>query len=140
MNFKAGATFGNEEKVVRVKWSFAENGGAIASSDVLVAEDDLIITHFSSVVKKAVTSAGDLTLAVGVTGATSAFMTTTQGAKAELTLGAVIVPLEASGADDLTWDPTLPRKLAKDEKIVQAIGTAVATAGEVEYIIKYVRA
>ena len=140
MNLKAGATFGNEEKVVRVVWDFAKDGGAVGALDILEADDDLLITGFATVVKTAVTSTGNLTLAVGPTGALTKFLTAAQGAKANLTEGAALFPLETSGENDESWSSTLPHKLAKGEKIVQTIGTEVANAGKVEYIIKYVRA
>ena len=140
MNLKAGATFGNEEKVVRVVWDFAKDGGAVGALDILEATDDILITGFATVVKTQVLSAGALTLAVGPTGSLTKFLTATQGAKAELTAGAALFPLEASGENATSWDPTLPHLVEKGDKIVQAIGAAAATAGKVEYMIKYVRA
>ena len=140
MNVKAGAPFSNDEKVLRVVWDFEKDGGDVGSLDILEAEDDILITGFATVVKTAVTSAGNLTLAVGPTGSLTKFLTATQGAKAELTEGAALFPLEGSSENATSWDPTLPHLVEKGDKIVQAIGTAAATAGKVEYMIKYVRA
>jgi hypothetical protein len=135
-----GPAFSNEEVVIRAIYDFAEDGGAVGALDIFEANEDIVITHFSTHVKTAVTSTGNLTLAVGVTGATTALLTATQGAKANLTTGAVLFPLDASGADDTSWAPTIPRRLAKGQKVLQTIGTEVANAGKVEYCIKYVRA
>jgi hypothetical protein len=137
---KLGPAFSNDEVVIRAVYDFAKDGGAVGALDLFEAGADILITHFSSVVKTAVTSTGNLTLAVGVTGATTAFMTATQGAKANLVADAAIFPLHTSGADDTSWVPTLPRKLSAGDKVLQTIGTEVANAGKVEYCIKYVRA
>jgi hypothetical protein len=134
---KIGPTFSNSMEIVRARYDFAVDGGALGAKDIFEADADVIITHFSLTVKDAVTSTGNLTLAVGVTGATTAFCTATQGAKANLIEGAVIVPVGVG--DDPTVMP-LPRKLAKGQKVLQTIGTEVANAGMVEYCIGYVRA
>lgn len=135
-----GPTFGNAEEIVRVRYDFSVDGGADAALDLMVASGDIIITYFSSTVKTAVTSTGNLTLAVGITGSTSLFMDTTQGAKANLITDAVIFPEDASGADATSWVPTLPVKLDSGDKVLQTIGTEDANAGVVEYCIKYIRA
>lgn len=140
MGKKVGSPFGNEEQVIRVRWSFDADGGDVGALDIIEAQKPILITGFAVRVKQAVTSTGNLTLAVGPTGALTKFLTATQGAKANLTLGAALFPLETSTENATSWVPTLPHLLTAGQKIVQTIGTEDADAGEVEYIIKYVAA
>jgi len=132
-----GNQFRNEEVVERVTYDFAVDAGATGALDLFTAAADLIITGYNLVVKTAGTSGGSATLIVGVTGTTNAFLTTTQGAVANLTLGAVLGPLYTEGTPN-TYP--LPRKLASGEKILQTIGTAALTAGKFDHVIKYMKA
>lgn len=136
-----GTVFTNKEEVVHATYNFADDAGAVGSLDVFTAGADIIITHFSSTVKTAATSGGSATLAVGVTGSLSLFMTIVQGAVASLTLGAVIVPIPVltEGTPNTIVMPC-PVKLPSGSKVIQAIATAALTAGKVEYCMKYVRA
>jgi len=129
-----GATFQNEEVIVKARYNFAVDGGATGALDIFTAGADLIISEFSSVVKKACTSMGSATLKVGVTGDDDAFMTTTQGAVASLTLGACIFPPAVEGTPNTL---PVPVKLASGAKVLQTIGTAALTDGIVEYTCKY---
>jgi hypothetical protein len=132
-----GPAFSNEEVVIRAIYDFAEDGGAVGALDIFEANEDIVITHFSSHVKTACLSAGSATVAVGVTGATTVLLTATQGAKANLTAGAVLFPAVVEGTPNVL---ATPRKLAAGEKVIQTVGTAALTAGKVEYCVKYVRA
>lgn len=132
-----GNLFGNEKEVVRVRYDFSVDAGATGALDIFEASADVIITGFASVVKTAGTSGGSATLKVGITGDDDAFMTTTQGAVASLTLGAVILPPAVEGTPNVL---PLPVKLASGAKVLQTIGTAALTAGVVEYVIEYMRA
>jgi len=130
-------TFSNEEVIKRVIYDFSKDAGATGALDLLTANEDIIITGFTSTVKTAATSGGSATLKVGITGDDDFFMTTTQGAVASLTLGAVIVPAVVEGTPNVL---ACPVKLASGAKVLQTIGTAALTAGKVEYCIKYIRA
>jgi len=132
-----GTAFTNEEVIERVIYDFAVDAGATGVLDLFTASADILITHFSSVVKTAGTSAGSATLKVGVTGSDALFMTTAQGAVASLTLGAAIFPVVVEGTPNVF---ALPVKLASGSKILQTIGTAALTAGKVEYTVRYMRA
>lgn len=132
-----GNLFSNEEGIERVQYDFAVDGGATGALDLFEAQADVIITHFSSVVKTAATSGGSATLKVGITADDDAFMTTTQGAVANLTLGAAIFPPAVEGTPNVL---PCPVKLVSGAKILQTIGTAALTAGKVEYIVKYMKA
>ncbi len=132
-----GKTWSNEEQVLKVRYDFSVDGGATGALDIFEALEDVIITGFHSVVKTAATSGGSATLKVGITGDDDLFMTTTQGAVANLTLGAAIFPAVVEGTPNVI---ACPVKLASGAKVLQTIGTAALTAGVVEYTIKYMSA
>ncbi len=136
-----GPEFKNDKYVSRVVYDFSADGGATGALDIFTAGADIVITGFHAVVKTACTSGGSATLAVGVTGATSAFVTTTTGAVANLTANAVLQPFVVltEGTPNTAAFP-LPRRLASGDKILQTIGTAALTAGKIEYVIEYVAA
>lgn len=134
---KVGKAFTNQEVVERVVYDFAVDGGATGALDVFTADADVVITHFHTKVMTAATSGGSATLKVGTSVDDDLFVTTTQGAVASLTAGAVIVPAVVEGTPNVL---ALPLKLASGAKVVQTIGTAALTAGKVEYVIKYLKA
>lgn len=134
---KVGKAFTNQEVIERVVYDFAVDGGATGALDVFTADADVVVTHFHTKVLTAATSGGSATLKVGVTGDDDRFVTTTQGAVASLTAGAVIVPVTVEGTPNVLATPV---KLASGEKVLQTIGTAALTAGKVEYTIKYIKA
>lgn len=136
-----GPAFQKEEEIVRVVYDFAADGGAMSALDIMTAASDIIITSFHAYVKTAGVSGGSATLKVGITGDDDVFMTTTQGAVANLTLGAMIapVPVLTEGTPNTIAMP-LPVKLASGAKVLQTIGGATLTAGKVEYVLKYVSA
>lgn len=129
-----GQTFKNEKVIERVRYDFAVDGGATGALDIFTASQDLLITGFSSCVKTLGASLGSATLIVGVTADTDAFSTLAQGAVANLTAGAVILPPAVEGTPNVL---PLPLKLASGSKVLQTIGTAALTAGVVEYAIEY---
>lgn len=132
-----GKVFSNAVVVERVSYDFSVDGGATGALDIFTAAADLILVGFSAVVKTAATSGGSATLKVGVTGDDDAFMTTTQGAVANLTANAAIFPPAVEGTPNTL---PLPLKLASGAKILQTIGTAALTAGKVEYTLMYMKA
>lgn len=132
---KIGPTFKNKVEVVRVAYDFAVDGGATGALDIFEATSDVIIVGFASVVKTACTSGGSATLKVGVSADDDAFMTTTQGAVANLTANAVILPVAVEGTPNTL---PIPVKLPSGSKILQTIGTAALTAGKVEYTVQYI--
>lgn len=136
-----GKTFNNEKETLIVRYDFSKDGGATGALDIFEATADVILVGFYSYVKTACTSDGSATLKVGVTGADSAFMTTTEGAVASLTVNTVIQakPVLSEGTPNTVAWP-FPRKLASGEKVLQTIGTAAMTAGVIEYVIEYIRA
>lgn len=136
-----GNTFGNEEITERVIYDFAVDGGATGALDLFTAAADVVVTYFHAYVKTTATSGGSATLAVGITGSTSKYVTTTAGAVANLTANALLQPevVETEGTPNVVVLP-VPHRLASGAAILQTIGTAALTAGKVEYVIKYMRA
>jgi hypothetical protein len=134
---KVGPTFTMAKEIVAAEWDFSQDGGAVGSLDVFEAGSDIVITHFHSSVQTACTSGGSATLKVGTSGDDDAFMTTTQGAVASLTAGAVVLPLAIEGTPNTL---SVPVKLASGSKVVMAIGTAAMTAGKVKFVIEYIKA
>lgn len=133
-----GAVYKNEKVVERIRYDFSADAGATGALDIATAGADIVITGFHAVCKTLAASGGSATLKVGVTGDDDVFMTTTEGAVANLTAGAVFQakPVLTEGTPNTVAWP-FPRKLASGEKILQTIGTAALTAGVVEYVIEY---
>lgn len=138
---KIGGSFSNEEETIRARYSFAADGGATGALNIFTAVEACVVTYFHAVVKTAGTSGGSATVKVGVTGADAAFITTTQGAVASLTLNtlfqAVVVLTE--GTPNTAAFP-LPRRLASGDSVLMTIGTAALTAGVIDFCIKVMKA
>jgi hypothetical protein len=121
-----GQTFSNDIEYVRVSWDHALDGGATGVLDVFTAAQDIVVKSFHAVVKTPAASSGSATLIVGVSGGdTDAFMTTANGAVANLTPAKVVVPFPATA-----MNVALPA----GGKIIQTIGTEVMSAGKIEYV------
>lgn len=132
-----GPVFRNELQVERVVYDFSVDGGATGALDLFTAGADVVLHGFHAYVKTACTSGGSATVAVGVTGATSAFVTTTAGAVASLTANAVLGAGLTEGTPNTA---ALPRRLASGDKVLMTIGTAALTAGKIEFVIQYMSA
>lgn len=133
----SGATFGNAEETVRVVYDFAVDGGATGALTLLTASDAMVITHAHATVKTACTSGGSATVKWGTNGTDNLFMSVTQGAVANLTAAATILPVAVEGTPNVL---ALPAKLAAAGSLVMTIGTAALTAGKIEFVIRYIKA
>lgn len=123
-----GNTFANDIVTERVIYDFSVDGGAVGALDLFTADADVVLKGFHAYVKTAATSGGSATVAIGVTGATTAFVDATAGAVANLTANAVLGSAIA------------PRRLASGAAVLMTIGTAALTAGKIEVVISYTRA
>ena len=132
-----GPVFRNELQVERVVYDFSVDAGATGALDLFTASADVVLYDFHAYVKTACTSGGSATVAVGVTGATSAFITTTAGAVANLSANAVLGAGLTEGTPNTA---ALPRRLASGDKVLMTIGTAALTAGKIEFVIQYMSA
>jgi hypothetical protein len=138
---KVGSGFSNEEQTIKARYDFAVDAGATGALNIFTAESDCIITDFHALVKTAGTSGGSATVAVGVTGSTSAFVTTTQGAVANLTANAVFQAnvVLTEGTPNTAAFP-LPRRLASGDSVLMTIGTAALTAGVIDFVMNVKKA
>jgi hypothetical protein len=120
----AGAGFGNSKELVRVVYDFANDTGAVADYDVLVADSACVVHLVHASVKTAVTSGGSLVVDLGK-GAGGTEMWSDK-AVAALTLNSLHL---ATG----------PVYLAAAEKIVLGLEAAAATAGKVEFVFEVIK-
>lgn len=133
-----GPTFNNAEEVVHAYYDFSVDGGGQAAKDIFTAGEAVVITGFHATVVTTCTSGGSATLILGISGGdTDIFCNTTQGAVANLSAAATIVPPAVEGTPNVL---PLPVALASGGKIIQTIGTADLTAGKIKYVIKYMKA
>lgn len=122
----AGAGFTNEDQIVRVVYDFAEDTGAVADYDVLVADSDCVVMLKHMAAKTAVTSGGSLVLDLGKGAGGTEFFS--DKAVAALTLNSIHV----------TSAPAAVR-LTSGDKIVMGIEAAAATAGKLEMVFEVIK-
>lgn len=129
--------FGNQVEYSRYVYDFAVDGGATGVYDVMTASAGMVIVHAHAKVLTACTSGGSATVKFGPVADDDRFITTTQGAVASLTAGAVIVPVAVEGTPNVL---ATPYSHAEAAKLVMTIGTAALTAGKIEFTIGYIKA
>lgn len=113
------APFHNKGELVRVRYSFAADTGAIADYDVLIADGNLLVQLLNVDVKAAVTSDGAVAFDLGKGAGGTEWWS--DKVKAALTLD-----LQSPGSLTLI-------ELSDGEKIVLGLEAAAATAGIVEF-------
>jgi hypothetical protein len=112
-------------EMVEVEYDFAKDGGATGALDILKVKEACVLVDAFLKVDTAFTSGGSATLIWGRTGDTDACLSVTNGAVANLTLGAVL-------AGDAACKQV---KMAADDKILMTIGTAAMTAGKGRFVM-----
>jgi hypothetical protein len=120
VQYKEHRQFSKDFEVVECVYDFAKDGGATGALDLLKVKEACVLVQAYVKVNTACTSGGSATVIVGRTGDTDAVMTTSTGAVASLTAGAVIAGDAAS----------VHKKLAADDILLMTIGTAALTAGK----------
>lgn len=118
----AGAPFTNAAELVRVVYDFANDTGAVADYDVLVADGSMIVELVHADVKTAVTSGGSLVMDLGKGAGGTEFFS--DKAVAALTL------------DSLHFPTAKAVELADGEKIVMGIEAAAALGGKMEFVFR----
>lgn len=121
-----GLTFGNEADVVRVKYDFSKDTGALADLDVLTADSACAVSLRHMAVKTAVTSGGSLVLDLGKGAGGVQFFS--DKAVADLTLNSVHCPAAPAAV-----------YLASGEKIVLGIEGATALTGVLEMVFEVIK-
>ena len=128
--------FPNQLEYLRVSYDFAADTGAVGTYDLMIASSRILIVHAHLTVKTACTSGGSATVIYGITGATSRFMNVTQGAVANLTANATILPLAVEGTPNVLPTPII---MAVNDKLLMTVATAALTAGRIEFVIGYIK-
>lgn len=131
-----GGPNSNERAVYKVVYDVAKDSPSAAAIDLITAGEAIVVTGFRTKVLAAVTATGSATIKVGPTGDDDKFMTIVQGAKANLTLGAMVVPPIVVSGDAESAVPPLPWQMAAGDKIIQTIGTDALLTGKIEYTIE----
>lgn len=119
-----GAPFSNAETVVRAKYDFANDAGAIGDLTLVEAEDDLVILECYIKGIDAMTSGGAATIDIGFDGGSE--LLSAEG-------------FASFGAGDLVQCSGLPLKMADGVKLDLGIVAAALTAGSCEIYVRYGR-
>lgn len=127
---KIGSPFTNQTEVIKVTYDFSVDAGAIGAYDVLLAEQDCVLTEFYMVVETAEAGA-TMTLDVGITGDTNLLLADL--AVASMTAGSLHKPTIVEGTPNVL---PMPVKLANTSKVLFEIKTAALTAGKFHMYFK----
>ncbi len=119
-----GLTFPNQVEIIRVKYDFAVDTGAVASYTLLTADSSCVVFLKAMIVKTAVTSGGSLTLDLGKGSAGTEIIS--NKAVAALTVESLHV-----GA--------APVQLDAGEIVAMNIEVAAATAGVLEFVFEVIK-
>lgn len=120
--------WGREREHVRVRYDFADDGGAAGEYPILKAGEAMIIESCKMVVKTTCTSGGSATVGVGKASDLAGVVAAT--AVASLTAAAVIF----GAAQDAS------HVMAADDILYMNIGTADLTAGVIDFLIELQKA
>jgi len=121
---KVSAPFLNEATLMRIPFSFANDGGAIADYDVIEADGPLLIELINIDMEIAATSAGSMVMDLGKGAA---------GVEFKSDLAVASMTLDAQIAADTVGKVV---ELAHGEKIVLGLEAAAATAGKFSMMFK----
>lgn len=125
--------FANKVEYYRFVYDVADGDPATAAAhDIATFGEDLIIVHAHIKILDAVTSTGNATVSFGYTSNATRFVNATQGAKANLTTGTVVLPLAVEGTPNVIATPALA---AKGNKLLMTIGTEALNGGKIEFVI-----
>lgn len=121
-----GDVMPNAREIVRVKWDYSKDGGAIGDLDLLIAEDDVLVRMIGSKTRTSASSpAGTGTVTVGKE----------SGSDFENGGAVTVYAADAYVAGDSA--PFI--KLASGESIDLGIATDAFVAGVIEFIFEVVR-
>jgi hypothetical protein len=117
--------FAGPLEVLEVEYDFSKDGGAVGALDICKVKEAAVLVDCYLKVDTAFTSGGSATLIWGTSGTTNACLTTTNGAVANLTVGAVVKG-DAAGKQ---------LKIPADTVMQMTIGTAAMTAGKGRFVM-----
>jgi hypothetical protein len=118
-----GAPAAQSVEVVRVKYDFSKDAGAVGNMEVFEADKAMVVKCRGVHVSTALTSGGSATISLGKGAAGTEFLSAS--AVAGFSLGAAVQPASHNAV-----------KLAAGEKIHIAIGTAALTAGVADIVLE----
>lgn len=124
--------FGNAPELYRFTYDFAKDAGAQGALTIMTAGSALVLLNAWVTVKTAVTSGGSATVIWGTNGDTDKFLTTTGGAKANLTAAVSLFPPAIEGTPNVL---SIPWQMVAADTLVMTIGTADLTAGVLEFAV-----
>lgn len=123
--YKEHRQFTGPTEILEIEYDFAKDGGATGALTLCKFPEAMVLVDNYFKVDTAFTSGGSATLIWGTSGTTNACMTTTEGAVANLTVGAVIKG-DSAGKQI---------KIAAADTMVMTIGTAAMTAGKGRFVM-----
>ncbi len=129
--------FNNKVDYHRFRFTLGSDVGTAGALDITLATENLIIVHAHLKVITAMSTGSSPTLIWGHTDDTDCFMNATQGAAANLTAGAVVVPPLLEGTPNVDATPYM---MATNKKLIMTIGTATITTGVFEFVIGVLKA
>lgn len=119
VNAKTIRSWGPEPEAIEIIYDFSKDGGATGALDALTVKDACVVRAAYLLVDTTCTSGGSATVSLGKSGDAAGLVAAT--AVASLTAGAQI--------DSASFGTGY--KLAADEVVQVAIGTAALTAGKI---------
>lgn len=125
-----GAGFSNDKEVIRVRYDFSQDGGAVGVLNLLTASGAMVVKDFHAVVKTACTSGGSAVLDVGVVGGDTDVLLDGV-AVASLTANSVHSDPLVEGTPNTKL---VPFYIADAGVIAMEIKTAAFTAGVIEFV------
>ena len=126
-----GAPFSNEKEVVRIKYNFANDTGAIATYNMFTASGDMVVESFYAKGIVELDSAADgTTIDVGIT-TTEEDIFLDGVAEATFAAGALIKPTIVEGTPNVI---PMPIKLADGGVVAMKIVGEALTSGECEFV------
>lgn len=110
-------------EIVRVKYDFSKDGGAVGNWEVFEADSPVVVKMRGVHVSTALTSGGSATISAGKGASGTEFLNAS--AVANFSLGAAVQPASHNAV-----------KLAAGEKIHLAVAVAALTAGVAEVVLE----
>lgn len=132
-----GPLFNDQEGAATVYYDFDVDGAADTTYELFTASENLVITYFGA--KVLTTFSGDATtLEIGILGGyNDEFINATQGAVANLTAGAIILPPAVEGAPNRL---NLPVRLPSADQVILSFANGPMTAGKIKFVMRYIKA
>jgi hypothetical protein len=120
--------WGNERQVIRIKYDFAKDGGAVGALDLFEAGEAMIVMDCMVVAKTSLGSTGSATVSVGKAGDLAGIVAAT--AITDLEAGEVAFPAARDAS----------HVIAAGAKVQMDIATEALNAGALEFVFELQKA